>query len=74
MTATLKSLAQAAVLLPPKDRTYLAERLLASLEEAEIEQQWSGEARKRRDEIRSGRVKPVPAELVYRRIERLLGR
>ena len=74
MTTTVKNLAATAVLLPPKDRTYLAERLIASLEETDIEQQWIGEAKRRRDEVRSGRIKPVPAEEVYRRIERLLGR
>jgi putative addiction module component (TIGR02574 family) len=74
MIATVKNLAETAVLLPPKDRTYLAERLLASLEDSEIEQQWRTEAKRRRDEIRSGRVKPIPAEEVYRRIERLLVR
>jgi len=74
MTATLKNLAATAMLLPAKDRTYLAERLLASLEELEVEQQWRSGAKRRRDEIRSGRVKPIPAEEVYRRIDRLLGR
>jgi putative addiction module component (TIGR02574 family) len=74
MIATVKNLAETAVLLPPKARTYLAERLLASLEDSEIEQQWRNAAKRRRDEIRSGRVKPIPAEEVYRRIDRLLGR
>jgi hypothetical protein len=48
MIATVKNLAETAVLLPPKDRTYLAERLLASLEDSEIEQQWRGVAKRRR--------------------------
>ncbi len=72
MTATAKKLAETAVLLPPADRAYLAERLLASLEEADLEQQWIDEAKRRRDEVRSGKVKPIPAEVVYRRIDRLL--
>ena len=50
--------------MPPKDRTYLAEQLLASLEDSELEQQWISEAKRRRDEVRSGRVKPIPAEEV----------
>jgi putative addiction module component (TIGR02574 family) len=74
MTTKLKSLAKTAVLLPPEDRTYLAEQLLASLEEADLEQQWVTEATRRRDEVRSGRVKPIPAEEVYRRIDHLLGK
>jgi putative addiction module component (TIGR02574 family) len=46
--------------------------LLASLDEEHLEQQWIAEAKRRRDEVRSGRVKPVPAEEVYRRIASLL--
>jgi putative addiction module component (TIGR02574 family) len=72
MTATVKNLAETVVLLPPKARAYLAERLLESLDEAGNEQAWITEARRRRDEVRAGKVKPVPAEEVYRRIERLL--
>lgn len=74
MTTKVKALAKTAVLLPPEDRTYLAEQLLMSLDEADLEQQWAAEAKRRRDEIRSGRVTPVPAEEVYRRIERLLAK
>ena len=72
MTATVKNLAETVVLLPPKARAYLAERLLESLDEAGSEQAWIAESKRRRDEVRSGKVKPVPAEEVYRRIERLL--
>ena len=74
MTTKVRTLAETVVLLTPKDRTYLAEQLLASLEEEHLEQQWSAEAKRRRDEVRSGRVKPVPAEEVYRRIDSLLGK
>jgi putative addiction module component (TIGR02574 family) len=74
MTANVKSLAKTAVLLPPKDRTYLAEQLLASLDETDLEQQWIAEAKRRRDEVRTGQVKPIPADEVYRRISRLLGK
>lgn len=62
------------MLLPPKDRTYLAEQLLASLDESELEQQWATEAKRRRDEVRSGRVQAIPAAEVYRRIDRILGK
>lgn len=68
MTATVKSLAETVVLLPPKARAYLAERLLESLDEAGAEQAWIDEAKRRRDEVRSGKVKPVSADEVYRRI------
>ena len=72
MTASLKNLAETVVLLPPKERAFLAERLLDSLDESDAEQAWLDEAKRRRDEVRSGRVKPIPSEEVYRRIERLL--
>jgi len=68
MTTTLKNLAETLVHLPPKDRGFLLERLLDSLEETDIEQAWLDEARRRRDEVRSGKVKPILAEDVYRRI------
>ncbi len=74
MTATLKNLAETVEELPAKDRIFLAERLLVSLEEADLEQQWTDEALRRRDEVRSGKVRPVPAAEVYRRIERLLAK
>jgi putative addiction module component (TIGR02574 family) len=72
MTTKVKTLAETIVRLPAKDRTFLAEQLLTSLEDAEIEQAWLDEAKRRRNEIRTGRVKPIPAEEVYRRIDRLL--
>jgi putative addiction module component (TIGR02574 family) len=74
MTAKVKSLAEVVVNLPAEDRTYLAERLLASLDETDLEQQWAVEAKRRLDEIRSGAVETVSAEEVYRRIDRLLGK
>lgn len=74
MTAALKDIATTVELLPTKDRAYLAERLIASLDEGDMEQQWASEAMRRRDEVRSGKVKPVPAAEVYRRIESLLAK
>ena len=74
MTAALKNIAETVEQLPAKERAYLAERLIASLDEAELETAWSGEAIRRRDEIRSGQVKAVPAAEAYRRIERLLAK
>ena len=57
---------------PPYENDSRNVLLLASLEDSELEQQWISEAKRRRDEVRSGRVKPIPAEEVYRRIDRLL--
>lgn len=74
MTAALKDLADTVVQLPPKERAFLAERLLASLEEADVEDAWIKEAKRRRDEVRSGSVKPISSAEVYRRINRLLNK
>ncbi len=74
MTSVVKSIASTVEQLPLKDRTYLAERLIASLEESELEAQWAAEAVRRRDEVRSGKVKSIPATEVRRRIERLLAK
>jgi len=74
MTAVLKEIATTVEQLPTKDRAYLAERLIASLEEGDAEPQWTSEALRRRDEVRSGKVRPIPAAQVYRRIERLLAK
>jgi len=74
MTAALRSIAETVEQLPAKERAYLAERLIASLDEAELETAWADEAIRRRDEVRSGKVKTVPAAEAYRRIERLLAK
>ncbi len=42
------------------------------LNEGATERQWLTEAKRRRDEVRSGRVQTVSAEEVYRRIDRAL--
>ena len=74
MTTELKQLAETVIQLPPKDRAFLAERLLGSLEQEEIDQAWIAEAKRRRNDVRTGKVKPIPAGDVYRRIEKLLGK
>ena len=74
MTAALKSIAETVERLPAKDRILLAEHLIASLEGTDFDPEWAKEAVRRRDEVRSGKVKPVPASEVYRRIERLLAK
>jgi putative addiction module component (TIGR02574 family) len=74
MTAALKSIAETVEQLPAEERAYLAERLIASLDEAELETAWAEEAIRRRDEVRSGKVKAVPAAEAYHRIERLLAK
>jgi len=65
MTAALKDLAEAVTKLPADERAFLAEELLASLDDAELEKSWADEAKRRRDEVRSGRVKSIESEDVF---------
>ena len=63
--------------LPPESRAELAEQLVASLEVPESEdfhRVWAAEAIRRRDEVRSGRVRPVPGEQVIEEARRIVGR
>jgi putative addiction module component (TIGR02574 family) len=72
MNNQLKGLLDEAERLPVADRALLAERLIASLEDEDVEQIWGQEAERREAEIRSGKAKAVPSELVYRRIDAML--
>jgi len=72
MTTNLKELAEKVTKLPVDDRAFLAEQLLVSLDDTDLERSWATEAKRRRDEIRSGQVKPIDSEEVYRRIDAIL--
>jgi putative addiction module component (TIGR02574 family) len=69
MSLTLDQLAKEAMQLPASSRALLAERMVESLdagERDEVERAWAAEAVRRRDEVRSGRVQPIPGEQVFR--------
>jgi putative addiction module component (TIGR02574 family) len=74
MTISAERLADAVMELPKRDREFLLERLVESLEAKEVQDSWIREAKTRRDEVRSGKVKPVAASEVYSRIDKILGR
>ena len=77
MSLTLDQLAEEAMQLPAASRALLAERLVESLdfaETGEIQKQWAAEAIRRRDEVRSGKVRPIPGEQVMAEVRRLVGR
>ena len=63
-----------AVSLPVEERTRVVENLLSSLNptEPEIDAAWSKVARRRLDELRSGKVEAVPGEVVFERISACL--
>lgn len=77
MPLTLDQLAEEAMHLPSSSRALLAEKMVESLDLAdtdEIHQLWTEEAIRRRDEIRSGRVEPIPGEEVLAEVRRIVGR
>lgn len=56
--------------LPVEIRMQLADRLLQSLNPSrkEIDEAWAAEAEKRVAEIRTGKVKTIPGEEVFKKI------
>ncbi len=64
-----------ALSLPSASRAWLAEKLVESLEfdvDEALQARWTTEAKKRRDEIRSGAVQPIPGEEALARVRQLL--
>jgi putative addiction module component (TIGR02574 family) len=77
MSLTLDQITEEAMKLPADSKALLADKLVQSLESEdldEIQRLWSAEAIRRRDEIRSGQVQPVPGEQVLEEVRRLVGR
>jgi putative addiction module component (TIGR02574 family) len=72
MKAKINELAAQALALPSVDRAQLAERLVESLEDDTIEKLWIVEAKRRRDEIRSGRVKPISGDEALKQVRKLI--
>ncbi len=63
--------------LPMTSRALLADKLVESLEVAEpddIQRIWNVEAIRRRDEVRSGQVQPIPGAQVLAEVRTLVGR
>jgi putative addiction module component (TIGR02574 family) len=63
------------LLLPHSARALLAEKLLESLDvedEGEISPEWEAELRKRMEDVRSGKVRMIPAEQVRTELDALL--
>jgi len=58
--------------LPVEDRVLVADSVLRSLNppEAEIDKKWAKEAKKRLDELRSGKVEAIPGEEVFEKINK----
>jgi len=77
MSLTLDQLANEALQLPAESRALLAEKIVESLDFAqteEIQRLWADEAIRRRDDVRSGRVQPIPGDEVLAEVRRIVGR
>lgn len=73
MSSTRERLEAEARRLPREERARLAEALISSLdEEAEIEQAWAEEIRRRLQELDSGSISTIPADQVFQELEDLL--
>jgi putative addiction module component (TIGR02574 family) len=78
MTEKVADLLKQALALPPEARSALASSLLASLEEATVDEgvelEWEREIARRVDELRTGSVNTIPwAEVRQRAIARING-
>ena len=76
MATTLEQLAEQAMTLSSESRAQLADLLVESLEGDDlgrVEQLWLAEAKRRRDEVRSGTVKTVKGEEALRQVRDSLG-
>ena len=76
MPMRVEDLTDEALALPSEARALLADRLVESLDPAEdghIHRLWVEEARRRLDELRSGRVKSIPGEEAMAGLRRKYG-
>jgi putative addiction module component (TIGR02574 family) len=77
MALTVDQITEQALQLPAASRARLADQLVESLADAdadEFRELWVAEAIRRRDEVRSGSVVPIPADEVFAEVRRLVGR
>ncbi len=77
MGLTAEQVAEAALALPSEARALLADRLVESLDPAEdgyLRELWVAEARRRQDDVRSGRVKTIPYDEAMARVKRAVSK
>ncbi len=72
MATSVEELATKAMSLPGEARALLAERLVESLNEESVSEIWLIETKKRRDEVRSGQIKPIPGVKVMEEVRKLI--
>lgn len=77
MELSNEQIVDGALSLPPEERAHLIDRLIESLDpsrESEHHDAWVAEIRRRIDDVRSGRVKPIPGDEAFDRVLRAIER
>ena len=77
MARTIDELAEQAMNLPTESRARLADLLVESLDADElghIDRLWVAEGKRRRDEVRSGRVETIPGEEALQKVRDVVRR
>jgi len=69
MSAAVKEILEAALKLESQQREELIEELSASLDATDLGAYWEAEIKRRIDDVDAGRMKTVPAEEVFARLE-----
>jgi putative addiction module component (TIGR02574 family) len=74
---SVDQLADEALALSSEARALLADRIVESLDVramTELDQAWADEAKRRRDEVREGRVKTISGEEAFAHVKRAIVR
>ena len=77
MSTIVEQLAEQAMNLPGESRARLVDLLVESLDAdtlTEIDQLWLSEAKRRRDEVRAGKVQTIPGDQALQRVRDSLRR
>jgi putative addiction module component (TIGR02574 family) len=69
---TTKKIIDEALSLPVEERAYIANTLLESLNmpNPAIDKKWAAVAKQRLEELRLGKVKPIPGDEVFERVDK----
>lgn len=73
MPVTLEQLAAEALVLPSEQRARLVESL-DTVEASQLDELWAAEAKRRRDEVRQGKVQTIPGDEALARVRSSFGR
>lgn len=74
---TVEQITEEALALPSESRALLADKLVESLDTAALsrtDEAWLAEAKRRRDEVRSGRVQAIPGNEAFAKVRQTLGK